>query len=85
VHCPARQFHRLFLPKAGRKKAAVAGQHANGRVPKGLCHTSSHKQPLIGSEAGLFGLLLDFDADQQLSGDDGQKEARFSDVSTMYD
>jgi hypothetical protein len=51
---------------------------------KAFTATSRRKQLLSGSEAEIFGLFMDFDADQQLLGNEGQKEPRFSDVLMMY-
>jgi hypothetical protein len=53
-------------------------------VRKGFTATSGHKQLLPGSEAAIFGLLMDFDVDQQLLGNDRENERRFSDLSVMY-
>jgi hypothetical protein len=44
-----------------------------GGVEKASPPTSGHKQLLTGSEASIFGLLIDFDVDQQLLGNDRQK------------
>jgi hypothetical protein len=46
-------------------------------LSKRLSLTSCHIQLLTGSEAAIFGLLMNFDADQQLSGNDCQKSCRF--------
>jgi hypothetical protein len=53
-------------------------------VEKSVPPTSGHKQLLAGSEPGMFGLLMDLEDDQQLSGNDSQKEPRFLDVSMMW-
>jgi hypothetical protein len=51
---------------------------------KVLTPASGHKQPITGSKTAMFGLLMDFDADQQLLGNDPKKEPPFSGVSRMY-
>jgi hypothetical protein len=60
-------------------KFLIVGGTNRGNIgaSKSLSCTSRHKQLLTGSEAAIFGLLMNFDADQQLSGNDCQTSCRF--------
>jgi hypothetical protein len=59
------------------KKEIGAVWHQYGGVEKSLRPTSGRRQLLTGSETAIYGLLMDFDADRQLSGNDAKKICAF--------